>query len=37
MLKDINLVNSIAIAIGAVPGALSRYYITEWCKKKLRH
>jgi CrcB protein len=33
MLKDINLVNSIAIAIGAVPGALSRYYITEWCKK----
>lgn len=33
MLKDINTVNCIAIAIGAVPGALSRYYITEWCKK----
>ena len=33
MLKDVSLLNLIAIAIGAVPGALSRYYITEWCKK----
>ncbi len=26
--------NAIAIAIGAVPGALSRYHLTEWTKAK---
>ena len=26
--------NIAAIATGAVPGALSRYYLTEWSKKK---
>lgn len=33
MLHDVTILNLIAISIGAVPGALSRYYITEWCKQ----
>ena len=33
MLQDAVVSNALAITIGAVPGALSRYYITEWCKK----
>ena len=31
-MSDINTIA--AIATGAVPGALSRYYLTEWSKKK---
>ncbi len=27
--------NALAIAVGAIPGALSRYYVTEWSKKVL--
>jgi len=27
------VINAIAISLGAIPGALSRYYITELCKK----
>lgn len=26
-------INVIAISLGAVPGALSRYYVTGWCTK----
>jgi fluoride exporter len=29
-----DLTNVLSIAIGAVPGALSRFYITEWTKAK---
>ncbi|MBD2500103.1 fluoride efflux transporter CrcB [Anabaena azotica] len=32
MVQDAALLPVIAIAIGAVPGALSRYYLTELCK-----
>lgn len=32
---DATLAYPIAIAIGAVPGALSRFYITEWTKAAL--
>lgn len=28
-----SVINALAISLGAVPGALSRYYITESCKK----
>lgn len=31
-MSDFN--NVVAIAIGAVPGALSRFYLTEWTKAK---
>ena len=30
-----DITNVLAIAAGAVPGALSRYQITEWTKAKL--
>ncbi|WP_341530707.1 fluoride efflux transporter CrcB [Nostoc sp. UHCC 0302] len=30
-----DITNVFSIAIGAVPGALSRFYITEWTKTKL--
>lgn len=30
-----DLTHILAIATGAVPGALSRYYLTEWTKAKL--
>ncbi|WP_308189153.1 fluoride efflux transporter CrcB [Nostoc mirabile] len=30
-----DLTNVLSIAVGAVPGALSRFYITEWTKAKL--
>ena len=33
MLKDVTFLGVFAIAVGAVPGALSRYYVTEYCKK----
>ncbi|MDZ8189117.1 MAG: fluoride efflux transporter CrcB [Nostoc sp. ChiSLP02] len=29
-----DLTNVLSIAVGAVPGALSRFYITEWTKAK---
>ncbi len=34
-MENINLLGIIAIAIGAVPGALSRYYLTEFCKSRM--
>jgi CrcB protein len=33
VLPDVSLLNVLAISAGAVPGALSRYYITEWSKR----
>ncbi len=33
MLQNVTLLGVLAIAIGAVPGAVSRYYLTEFCKK----
>lgn len=33
MLPDVSILNVLAISAGAVPGALSRYYITEWSKR----
>lgn len=35
MLPSITLFGLLAITIGAVPGALSRYYLTEYCKRAL--
>lgn len=35
MLHKISLLGVLAIAAGAVPGALSRYYLTEFCKRAL--
>ena len=35
MLPNITLLGVFAIAIGAIPGALSRYYLTEFCKRTL--
>lgn len=35
MLQNITLFGILAIAIGAIPGAVSRYYITEFCKKNI--
>ncbi len=32
-MQDAALLPVLAIAIGAVPGALSRYYLTEFCKR----
>jgi len=29
-----DITNALAIALGAVPGALSRFYLTEWSKAK---
>lgn len=26
------MLNILAIALGAIPGALARFYLTEWCK-----
>lgn len=33
MVQDVVLLPVLAIAVGAVPGALSRYYLTEFCKR----
>nr|WP_290227788.1 fluoride efflux transporter CrcB [Trichocoleus desertorum] len=33
MLQNVTFLGILAIAIGAVPGAASRYYLTEFCKK----
>ncbi len=30
---QVTILGLIAIAVGAVPGALSRYYVTLWCKQ----
>lgn len=35
MLQNITLFSVLAIAIGAIPGAVSRYYLTEFCKKNI--
>lgn len=35
MLQNITFVSVFAIAAGAIPGAVSRYYLTEFCKKAL--
>jgi CrcB protein len=35
VLQNVTLLGVLAIAIGAIPGAVSRYYITEFCKKAL--
>jgi fluoride exporter len=35
LLKDVTFFAVLAIAIGAIPGALSRYYLTEFCKKAI--
>jgi fluoride exporter len=34
-MQDIGLLGVLAIAIGAVPGAVSRYYLTEFCKRAI--
>jgi CrcB protein len=34
LLQDVGLLSVLAIAIGAIPGALSRYHLTEWIKAK---
>lgn len=34
-MQDAALLPVLAIAIGAVPGALSRYYLTEFCKRAM--
>jgi CrcB protein len=34
LLQNVTLLNVLAIAIGAIPGALSRYHLTEWTKAK---
>jgi CrcB protein len=35
MLQNVTLLGVLAIAIGAIPGGVSRYYLTEFCKKAL--
>lgn len=35
MLQNVTLLGVIAIAIGAIPGAVSRYYLTDFCKKAI--
>src|SRR5690348_9565581 len=32
-MQDFSPISAIAIALGAIPGALSRYYLTLWCKE----
>lgn len=34
-MQNITLLSVFAIAIGAIPGAASRYYLTEFCKKAI--
>lgn len=34
-MQNVTLFGVLAIAIGAVPGALSRYYLTEFCKRAI--
>ncbi|BAY78787.1 CrcB protein [Nostoc linckia NIES-25] len=35
MLQNVTLFGVLAIAIGAIPGAVSRYYVTEFCKRAI--
>lgn len=35
MLQNVTLSGVIAIALGAIPGALTRYYVTQWCKSAI--
>ncbi|MEA5576852.1 fluoride efflux transporter CrcB [Anabaena sp. UHCC 0451] len=35
MLQNITLFSVLAISVGAIPGAVSRYYLTEFCKKNI--
>jgi fluoride exporter len=35
LLQNVTFLGIFAIAIGAVPGAVSRYYLTEFCKNKI--
>ncbi|BAY64750.1 CrcB protein [Calothrix brevissima NIES-22] len=35
MLQNVTLLGLLAIALGAIPGAVSRYYLTEFCKRYL--
>lgn len=35
MLQNVTLFGVLAIAIGAIPGAVSRYYLTEFCKRTI--
>jgi CrcB protein len=35
VLQNVTLSGVLAIAIGAIPGAASRYYLTEFCKKAI--
>lgn len=35
MLQNVTLLGLLAIVIGAIPGAVSRYYLTEFCKKNM--
>ncbi|WP_017653722.1 fluoride efflux transporter CrcB [Fortiea contorta] len=35
MLQNVTLLPVLAIAIGAIPGAVSRYYLTEFCKRAI--
>ncbi|HEY9910230.1 MAG TPA: fluoride efflux transporter CrcB [Thermosynechococcaceae cyanobacterium] len=33
MLLSTSLIKVLAVAIGAIPGALIRFYLTEWCRR----
>jgi fluoride exporter len=35
LLQSVTLLGLLAIAIGAIPGAVARYYLTEFCKKAI--
>ncbi|WP_445633724.1 fluoride efflux transporter CrcB [Nostoc sp. DSM 114161] len=35
MFQNVTLFGVLAIAIGAIPGALGRYYLTEFCKRAI--
>lgn len=35
-MQNITLFSVLAIAISAIPGAVSRYYLTEFCKKAIQ-
>jgi fluoride exporter len=35
LLQSITLLSLLAIAVGAIPGAASRYYLTEFCKRAI--
>jgi fluoride exporter len=35
LLPNVTLFGVLAIALGAIPGAVSRYYLTEFCKRAI--